>query len=232
MTADTGQGPLRLHTPFDLRDAPPILPLISPTGSDRIHEVVRAMNAAGVVAVEVTLRHADAIEALRRAAASAPPGMIVGVGTVRTIRQLDEAVAAGAAFMVSPGLDERLAARAAEHRVPYVPGVATPTEVMAAARLGLNVLKFFPAEAMGGVAALKALIEPFPDIAFIPTGGIGEGNLAGYLELSNVWCCGGSWLAPAAELARGDVSAIAGRVDRARAVATAIAVERAKSPPG
>lgn len=228
MTADAGQGTLRLRTPFDLHDAPPILPLISPTKSDRIDEVVHALSAAGVVAVEVTLRHAGAIEALRRAAATAPPGMIVGVGTVRTISQLDEAVAAGAAFVVSPGLDERLAARAAERHVPYVPGVATPTEVMRAARLGLNVLKFFPAEAMGGAAALKALGEPFPDIAFIPTGGIGESNLARYLTLPNVWCCGGSWIAPAAELARGDVSAIAGRVDHARAIAAAIVVERPK----
>ena len=230
MTTDAADGRLRLRTPFDLHDGPPILPLISPRESDRIAEVFQALSAAGVVAVEVTLRHAGAIEALRRAAASAPPGMIVGVGTVRTISQIDEAVAAGAAFVVSPGFDERLAARAAERHVPYVPGVATPTEVMAAAGLGLNVLKFFPAETMGGAAALSALVEPFPDIAFIPTGGIGEANLARYLALPNVWCCGGSWIAPPAELTRGEVSAIAVRVDHARAIATSIEVERANRP--
>lgn len=220
MTADGVRSAARL--PFDLRDAPPILPLITPAATDAIEAIVEALSDAGVAAIEFTLRRAGALEALRRATAIARPSTVVGAGTVRTITQLDEAVAAGAAFVVSPGLDRRIAERAAQHQVPYVPGVATATEVMAAVRLGLRVLKFFPAEAMGGAPALKALAEPFPDIAFIPTGGIGESNLARYLALSNVWCCGGSWIVPAGELAAADLAGIAARVDQARSIAAAV----------
>lgn len=223
-------GPSARGLPFDLADSPPILPLVSPHPDDRIEDVVRALGMADVAAVEVTLRHAGAIEVLRRAVLTAPPGIVVGAGTVRTLGQLEAAVEAGAAFVVSPGLDEALVVRAAENHVPCVPGVATATEVMAAARLGLRVLKFFPAEACGGPVALKALGEPFPDIAFIPTGGIDEANIARYLSLANVWCCGGSWIIPASELARGDVSAISARVEKARSIAAAASAERTSRP--
>ncbi|MEJ7802021.1 MAG: bifunctional 4-hydroxy-2-oxoglutarate aldolase/2-dehydro-3-deoxy-phosphogluconate aldolase [Candidatus Limnocylindria bacterium] len=220
-------SPSASRWPFDLRDAPPILPLISPRTADGMEDVIQALSTAGVAAVEVALRHAGAIEALRHAARTAPRGIIVGAGTVRTFGQLEEAVDAGAAFVVSPGLDEELVVRASERHVPCVPGVATASEVMAAARLGLRVLKFFPAEASGGAVTLKALGEPFPDIAFIPTGGIDESNLARYLSLANVWCCGGSWIVPASELATGDVGAIAARVEQARSIAANAAGDRA-----
>lgn len=220
MSSDAPHG--ALDRPFALGDAPPILPLVSPAASDGIEEVVRALGAAGVAALEITLRHSAALEALRRAVIAAPAGLTVGVGTVRTVEDLERALDVGAAFVVSPGLDERLASRSADGGIPYVPGVATPTEVLAAVRLGLRLLKFFPAEAMGGTGTLRALGEPFPDVSFVPTGGVGEGNLAEYLALPNVWCCGGSWIIPTGELARGDASGIAARVSHARSIAASM----------
>ena len=121
--------------------------------------------------------------------------MAGGAGTVLTPAQAEQAFQAGACFIVSPGLDEGLAARCQSLRIPWIPGVATPTEIMVALRLGLTVLKFFPAEAMGGTKTLSALMPLFPDVRFIPTGGITSRNLADYLKLPNVLACGGTWLA-------------------------------------
>ena len=222
----TPEDPAAARFPFELRDAPPILPLVTAAASDPIEGVVEALSSAGVAAVEVTLRRDGALDALRRAVDAAGARTVVGAGTVRTVPQLDEAVAGGAAFVVSPGFDTMLAARAARHGVPYVPGVATATEVMAAVRVGLRVLKFFPAEAIGGAAALRALGEPFSDVRFIPTGGIGEWNLATFLSLANVWCCGGSWIVPARELAAPDLGAITARVEHARSIAATALAKR------
>jgi 2-dehydro-3-deoxyphosphogluconate aldolase/(4S)-4-hydroxy-2-oxoglutarate aldolase len=170
--------------------------------------LARALADGGLTCVEVTFRTAAAADAIA-AIAEEVPGVMVGAGTVRTVEQADAAVAAGARFLVAPGLSPPVVARARTHRVPMLPGVCTPTEIEQAVSLGLQLLKFFPAEAAGGVAYLKALRGPFPDVHFVPTGGIGPGNLAAYLELPLVAACGGSWMAPLPLVQDGDFAAVA-----------------------
>jgi 2-dehydro-3-deoxyphosphogluconate aldolase / (4S)-4-hydroxy-2-oxoglutarate aldolase len=166
-----------------------------------------ALANGGLTCVEITLRTAAAAEAITAIATEAPD-ILVGVGTVRTVEQADVAVAAGAQFLVAPGLSPAVAARAYAQDVPLLPGVCTPTEIEQDADLGLRLLKFFPAEAAGGVAYLKALGGPFRDVRFVPTGGIGPGNLAAYLELPLVAACGGSWIAPPSLVEAGDFAAV------------------------
>lgn len=153
-----------------------------------------AMQEAGVLILEITFRTSEAPEAIRHLRRSRP-GMMVGAGTILTPAQAEQALRAGARFIVSPGFDEELAAWCRSAGILLIPGVATPSEIMAALRHGLHALKFFPAEAIGGVNALKALAPVFPHVRFIPTGGIHPGNLVDYLRLPNVIACGGTWLA-------------------------------------
>jgi 2-dehydro-3-deoxyphosphogluconate aldolase / (4S)-4-hydroxy-2-oxoglutarate aldolase len=129
---------------------------------------------------------------------------VVGAGTVLTERDLDAALAAGAEFIVTPGLTERLLQAALDRGRPFIPGVATASEIMLCLEHGLDTLKFFPAEAAGGAPALKAIGGPFPQAGFCPTGGIGPGNIAGYLALASVISVGGSWLMPEQYLATGN----------------------------
>jgi 2-dehydro-3-deoxyphosphogluconate aldolase/(4S)-4-hydroxy-2-oxoglutarate aldolase len=143
----------------------------------------------------VTFRSDAAVAAIE--ALSAIPGMLVGAGTVRDVAQVEAAQRAGAQFVVSPGLREDVVRRCQALGLPVSPGVCTPGEVERALDLGVRVLKFFPAEAFGGVSTLKALGAVYPDVPFIPTGGISEQNLASYLAVPGVLACGGSWLAEA-----------------------------------
>jgi len=147
---------------------------------------------AGLPVVEVTLRTAHALDAIRVMAKV--PGAIVGAGTVLDEAQLAHAVDAGSRFLVSPGLTNRLALAARDSEVPYLPGVATASDIMRGLELGLDRFKFFPAESAGGVAALKALAAPFGDVRFCPTGGIRAETAADWLALEPVLCVGGSWL--------------------------------------
>jgi 2-dehydro-3-deoxyphosphogluconate aldolase/(4S)-4-hydroxy-2-oxoglutarate aldolase len=140
----------------------------------------------------VTLRTPAALGAIRQMAKV--PGAIVGAGTVLNERQLDEAVEAGSSFIVSPGLTEALASAALQDGVAYLPGVATAGDIMRGLDLGLDHFKFFPAEASGGLPALKALSAPFFDVRFCPTGGIRPDNAAEWLALESVLCVGGTWL--------------------------------------
>ena len=133
----------------------------------------------------------------------AVPDALVGVGTIRNARQFEAAVSAGAKFAVSPGLTCDIAKAARDSGLPFLPGIATPSESMFAAEEGFIVQKLFPAEAIGGVALLKALYGPLPDIRFCPTGGINAGNAKSYLALPNVECVGGSWLTPESAIANG-----------------------------
>jgi 2-dehydro-3-deoxyphosphogluconate aldolase/(4S)-4-hydroxy-2-oxoglutarate aldolase len=151
----------------------------------------------------VTLRTPAALEAIRAIAAEVE-GAVPGAGTVLDAAQLDQAVAAGAKFLVSPGASPRLIAAAKAAPVPMLPGAATAGEAMALREEGFRVLKFFPAEPAGGVAYLKGLAAPLPDILFCPTGGIGGHNARSYLALPNVVCVGGSWVAPADAVAAGE----------------------------
>jgi len=188
-----------------------------------IHELAHAaplaeaLCAGGLDVLEVTLRTPaalPAIEAMRRAV----PHAIVGAGTVVTREQLAAAVSAGSRFLVSPGFSAALVAAARAAGVPLLPGVATPTELMAALEAGVDTLKFFPAEQAGGVAMLKALQAPFPAAAFCPTGGITPAKAPEYLAQPNVIAIGMSSVAPPDLLARGDFAAIAGLARAAAAL--------------
>ena len=147
--------------------------------------------AAGLPVLEVTLRTGHGLEAIR--AMSKVPGAIVGAGTVLNEAQLAEAVDAGSQFIVSPGLTEPLGKAAIKSGVPFLPGVATASEIMRGLDLGLDRFKFFPAEASGGIPAIKAIAGPFGNVRFCPTGGIRTDTAADWLALPNVLCVGGSW---------------------------------------
>jgi 2-dehydro-3-deoxyphosphogluconate aldolase/(4S)-4-hydroxy-2-oxoglutarate aldolase len=183
--------------------AAPVVPVLTVDDIRTAVPLARALAAGGLTAIEVTLRTPAAFDCIR-AIAGEVAGVDVGAGTVLDRGQLDEAVKAGAKFLVSPGATPGLLAAALDTPVPYLPGIATAGEAMILAEQGLRLLKFFPAEPAGGVAYLRALAAPLPGIRFCPTGGIGAKNAADYLALSNVICVGGSWVAPADALAQGN----------------------------
>ncbi|MEO7586945.1 MAG: bifunctional 4-hydroxy-2-oxoglutarate aldolase/2-dehydro-3-deoxy-phosphogluconate aldolase [Arachnia sp.] len=158
--------------------------------------LAEALVAGGLPVAEVTFRTSAAAEAI--AVMARRGDVLVGAGTVRTVQQVDEAVAAGAGYIVSPGLGESVVRRCQEIGIPVLPGAVTATEVMRAAELGLSTVKFFPAATSGGAAAIKALSAPFGDMKFVPTGGIGPKNIAEYLALDCVSAIGGSWMVPQA----------------------------------
>ena len=166
---------------------------------DRVEDAVglgSALLAGGLPCAEITFRTEAAEEAIRRIASNLPE-VILGAGTVRSVEQADRAVSAGAKFIVSPGFNEKVVDWCLDNEITVTPGVATPTEIEMATDKGLDILKFFPAEAMGGIKTLKAISAPYVGIKFIPTGGISRDNLADYLSLPSVHCCGGSWLVKA-----------------------------------
>jgi len=185
---------------LELLQKSPVMPVIVIKDIDSAVALAQALVRGGVRSLEITLRSAAALDAIRLIA-SAVPDALVGVGTVRDARQLDAAVKAGAQFAVSPGLTPGIAKAASAASIPFLPGVASASESMIAADHGFTVQKLFPAEAIGGVALLKALYGPLPDIVFCPTGGINAANAKKYLDLPNVKCVGGSWLTPGAAVA-------------------------------
>lgn len=180
-----------------------VVPVVTIEDAASAVPLAEALLAGGIDVIEVTLRTPAAIEAIRRIAAQVP-GMEVGAGTVLTEALMREAIAAGARFMVSPGLTAVLAEAGLAAPVPLLAGVATASEAMLAAEQGYTFVKFFPAETIGGAAALKALAAPLPHIAFCPTGGIDAAKAPAYLALPNVVCVGGSWMAPADAIRDGD----------------------------
>jgi len=181
----------------------PVVPVLTIDDAKLAVPLAQALMAGGLRILEVTLRTEAALEGIRRIVQEVP-GVLVGAGTVRTPDQGHSAIAAGARFLVSPGMTPRLVQSADGWSVPFLPGAATPSEAMALADLGYRALKFFPAEPLGGVAALKALAAPLPDVVFCPTGGIGPDTARDYLALPNVVAVGGSWVAPAAAIAKED----------------------------
>jgi 2-dehydro-3-deoxyphosphogluconate aldolase/(4S)-4-hydroxy-2-oxoglutarate aldolase len=196
-----------------------VIPVVVLDDAAHAAPLADALAGGGLPCAEITFRTSAAADALRRIA-DHRPDLLLGAGTVLSPAQVDEAVDAGASFVVSPGFDPETAARCVERGVPVFPGVVTPTDVQAALRQGLDVLKFFPAEAAGGATYLKALSGPFSDVRFIPTGGVSPDNLASYLALPGVLACGGSWLAPRSWIRDG-------AMDRVRRVA-AEAVDRVR----
>jgi 2-dehydro-3-deoxyphosphogluconate aldolase/(4S)-4-hydroxy-2-oxoglutarate aldolase len=184
----------------------PILPVVVIDDARDAEALGRALLAAGIHQAEITLRTPAALSALR--ALAGMPGLRVGVGTVLEPEQAEAAIDAGATFVVSPGLSESVLAVCKRRGVQAVPGAVTATEVMRARSLGLRTLKFFPAESSGGPAALSALSSVFPDLAFVPTGGIDASRAADYLALPSVIAVGGSWMVPRAAIAAGDFTGV------------------------
>jgi 2-dehydro-3-deoxyphosphogluconate aldolase/(4S)-4-hydroxy-2-oxoglutarate aldolase len=165
--------------------------------------LARALARGGIRAIEVTLRTPVALQAIGEIARGVPE-VRVGAGTVRSPAELDAALSAGAAFAVSPGQGPELLRAAAGTPVPFVPGVATASDVMACLTAGFRELKLFPAAAAGGLPLLRSLAAPFPEVAFCPTGGITAANAQAYLDDPAVFAVGGSWLAPDAAVQAGD----------------------------
>lgn len=169
--------------------------------------LAHALMAAGMVSAEVTFRTTCAAECIR-AMAAAVPELCVGAGTVLTIEQLDEALEAGAQFIVSPGFDAELVSACIERNVPVLPGTVTPSEVTAARKLGLTVTKFFPAAQYGGLNTINALAAPFVGHRFMPTGGVSTANVEEYLTSKNIIACGGTWMVKPTMFAGGDFSEV------------------------
>jgi 2-dehydro-3-deoxyphosphogluconate aldolase/(4S)-4-hydroxy-2-oxoglutarate aldolase len=170
----------------------PVIPVLVLDGEGDWAELAETFVAAGLRVLEITLRTTGALDAIRQM--GQVPGAIVGAGTVLNQKQLDDAGSAGAKFIVSPGLTEPLAKAVSRAGVAYLPGVATAGDIMRGLDLGLDRFKFFPAEASGGISALKALSGPFGSIRFCPTGGIRPDNAAEWLAVETVLCVGGTWL--------------------------------------
>lgn len=179
-----------------------VVPVIVLEDASQAQDIVAALAAGGVTSAEITLRTPAGIEALR--SLEPTPGFMIGAGTVLTLEDVDRSVAAGAEFLVSPGFDERVVERALELDVPIFPGIATATEVQRALRAGVTEVKFFPAHVLGGLRAIRALAEAFPKVRFMPSGGVGPGNVTEYLADPAVFAVAGSWMTRPAVLAARD----------------------------
>ena len=195
----------------------PVIPVLT---IDRLADAVplgRALVKGGLPVIEITLRTEAAMEAARQIASNVP-GAVVGVGTVLTPAQMQQARNAGARFAVSPGCTATLAQAAFQAGMPYLPGIQTVSEAMELSDKGYRLFKFFPADAAGGVTWLKAVAAPLAGLRFCPTGGIGESTALNYLDLANVACVGGSWVAPKDAVAAQDWA----RIERLAAAASAL----------
>jgi len=181
----------------------PVVPVLTLEDPEQAVPVACALAAGGLTVVEVTLRTPTAMESIRRIAREVS-GVVVGAGTVTRAAELEAVRRAGARFAVTPGLTPALVDAALDADLPLLPGVMTPSEALAARDRGITTLKLFPAAAAGGVALLRALHSPLPELVFCPTGGIDAGSFRDYLALPNVLCVGGSWVAPKQAVAAGD----------------------------
>lgn len=194
-----------------------VVPVVLIESPERVIGLGDALLEAGLPIVEVTFRTPQAGAAIKELSQQ-HPDILLGAGTVLTMEQAEIAVRAGAEFVVGPGLDPELVAWCLDRGVPVIPGVATATEIQAALALGCRLMKFFPAELMGGPAALRAQAGPFGQARFMPSGGVSFENLESYLRLPNVDCCAGSWLAPKGEIQAGEFERIRDRVSEAVAL--------------
>lgn len=195
-----------------------IIPVIKINDAEKAAPLARALRDGGLPAAEVTFRTPAAAEAIHRIKKEVPQ-VCVCAGTVLTVETARRAVEAGASAVISPGTNPDVVRWCLANRVPVIPGCATPTEVESCMRLGLDFVKLFPAEVVGGVKMLKALAGPYGGMTFMPTGGISPENAAGYLALKNVVCCGGSWMVPEKLLDSGDFGAIEALAREAAAIA-------------
>lgn len=184
-----------------------IVPVIKIKDISASCELAEVLNKAGLPIAEITFRAKDAEKAIKQIKTNYP-GMLVLAGTVQYEEQIEKAISAGADIIVTPGFNERIVNYCVDHNIPIVPGCVTPSEIEKVMTLGINILKFFPAENMGGVETIKALKGPYETIKFVPTGGISLSNLSEYLSLSNVLACGGSFLVPEDLLQKRDWTSI------------------------
>ncbi len=196
-----------MHDPTPLVRQAPVIPVLTIERAADAAALARALVAGGLTVIEVTLRTKAAVDAIKAIAAEVPD-CVVGAGTITRASDIALSVAAGAKYLVSPGTPSELAAALADASVPVLPGCATVSEAMALGARGFKVLKFFPAEASGGIAWLKSVGGPLPDATFCPTGGIDGRNASAYLACPNVLAVGGSWVAPKDALEAGDWSRI------------------------
>ncbi|MGF1543558.1 MAG: bifunctional 4-hydroxy-2-oxoglutarate aldolase/2-dehydro-3-deoxy-phosphogluconate aldolase [Parvularculaceae bacterium] len=194
-----------------------VMPVLEIAELDSAAPLATALLDGGVDVIELTMRTDCALEALRAAKAT-QPDMVIGMGTIRTPNDVEEALAAGADFLVSPGAGPALLDALAQSGAPALPGVATASEAMAASEAGFDAMKLFPAEAVGGVALLKSLAGPLPNLRFCPTGGVSAELAPTYLALPNVACVGGSWIATRQMIADGDFETIRKNAERAAAM--------------
>ena len=198
-----------------------LIPVVAIETAEDAPKLGHALLDGGLPCAEITFRTAAAEQAIRLMATECPD-VLVGAGTVLSVEQAQKAVAAGAKYIVSPGFDADVVDWCLQNNVPVTPGVVTPTEVAMALKKGLKVLKFFPAEAAGGVKLLKAIAGPYGQVKFIPTGGINAQNLGAYLGLPMVHACGGSWMVGKQLIAAGKFDEIAALSREAVAIAQQI----------
>ena len=194
-----------------------VVPVITIDRPQDAVPLARALLDGGIGCAEITFRTSSAEEAMQRIRGECHE-MLVGAGTVLTVQQAEQAVRAGAQYIVAPGFDAAVVDWCQGHGIPVLPGVATPTEINMALARGVKLLKFFPSEEIGGVRMLKALHAPYQEVQFIPTGGIKAHNLAEYLTLPNVVACGGSWMATGSMISEGKFDEIARLSGEARAI--------------
>jgi len=195
-----------------------IIPVLTLRTAENAARLAGVLADAGLKFIEVTLRTPESLAAIR-AMSVTDTAAIIGAGSIRSPRDIDDAIAAGAEFLVSPGQTDALLAAGRAAPVPFIPGAATPAEMMRAMEAGFPVVKFFPAEASGGVRALGAILAPLHDLAVMPTGGITAANAEDYLRIPNVVACGGSWMVKAEDLDAGRFDDIAARAREAAAIA-------------
>ncbi len=182
-------------SPEEIFNAGPVVPVLVIHDVEHAVPLAKALMAGGIRVLEVTLRTPVAMDVIREIAQKVPDAL-VGAGTVTNAQQLKEVAEAGAKFAISPGMTADLLAAGHDSAIPLIPGISSTSDLMKGKDAGYTFLKFFPAEASGGVKAIKSISGPFPDIRFCPTGGIGPDNYQAYLALPNVSCVGGSWVAP------------------------------------
>jgi 2-dehydro-3-deoxyphosphogluconate aldolase/(4S)-4-hydroxy-2-oxoglutarate aldolase len=194
-----------------------VIPVVKLKSAERAVGLAEALAEGGLRAAEITFRTDAAEESIRRIAKSFPD-FLLAAGTVLNTENADRAMDAGASLIVSPGLNPKVVEHCLKKGYPVMPGVCTPTEVELAMSFGLENIKFFPAEAMGGVKTLKALSAPYGNVKFMPTGGVDEKNVMNYLALPCVLCCGGSWMVKGDWIDEGNFDVIAAKTKEAVAV--------------
>ena len=201
----------------EVMNTSPVMPVMVINQLEQAVPLAQALVAGGLKVLEITLRTPVALDCIRRIKDEVPDA-IVGAGTIINTHTLYQALDAGAEFIVSPGVTDSLIEEALSSGIPILPGVVTPSEVMRLLEKGITAMKFFPAEAAGGIPMLKSIGGPLPQVTFCPTGGVNPKNAPDYLALNNVACVGGSWMAPADLVDAGDWTEITRRAAEAAAL--------------